>query len=142
MKLNLKQKKSISRLVESCFDNNKIDDPKARLIIKQLKSLPDGQAIQAISFFLKKLRLRLEQNTILIESATRLSSQEIRQIVAQISKEHTVYQIQTNVNPSLITGIRVKIGNTVLEDSFFSRAEQLTNLINGWSNPINRTRLK
>lgn len=131
MKLNQSQQKSIGRLVESCFNNNKVDEQKTKLIIKNLKFMPSGQAIAAISLFIKRLRQRLEKNTILIESPSKLSNSEIRQIVANISKDHTVYQIQTNVDPSLITGIRVKIGNTVLEDSYISRAEQINQTING-----------
>lgn len=131
MKLNASQQRSIGRLVKSCFENNKVNESKTKLVIKQLKNLPDGQAILAISLFIKRLRQRLEKNTILIESPIKLSNAEVRLIVSQISKDHTVYKIQTAIDPSLISGIRVKIGDTVLEDTFFSRTQQLTTTING-----------
>lgn len=131
MRLNAKQQRSIKHLVESCFDHDQIDQNKSKLILNQLKKLPDNQSIAALSFFIKKLRSRLEKNTLIIESPTKLSNSEIRHIVAEIAKNHTVYQIQTQINPSLLTGIRVKIGDTVLEDNFYSRTQQLTNIING-----------
>lgn len=131
MKLSLKQQRSVSRLVESCFDNNRLNESKTKLTVNGLKKLPDGLAINTISLFIKKLRQRLQKNTILISSPIKLSNAEVRNIVNQVSKDHTVYQIQTQVDPSLISGIQVKIGDTVLEDSFSSRAQQLTNSING-----------
>lgn len=131
MKLPTHQQHSISRLVESCFHNNRVNEPQAKLIIEQLKKLPHGQSIAAVSLFIKRLRSRLEKNTILIESSVKLSSAEIRDIVSTVAEKHTVYQIQTQIDPSLITGIRVKIGDTILEDSFLTRTNQLTNTING-----------
>lgn len=131
MKLNTKQQKTIGRLVESCFRQNKVDETKTRLVVKKLKTMPNGQAISALSLFITRLRSRLEKNTILIESPSKLSNVEIRRIVGEISKDHTVYQIQTKIEPSLITGIRVKIGDTILEDTYSSRSEQIIKTING-----------
>lgn len=131
MRLSQKQQNSIKKLVEECFDNNHLNQAKSRLVVSNLKKLPNNQAIAALSLFIKRLRSRLEQNTLVIESPTKLSNSEVRQIVGQISQQHTVYQIQTKIDPSLITGVRVKIGDTIIEDNFFTRTQQLTNTING-----------
>lgn len=142
MRLSIKQQHSITRLVESCFQNNRVIESQTKLIIQNLKNLPHGQSIATISLFIKYLRTRLEKNTILIESPIKLSNAEIRDIVSAVAKDHTVYQIQTQVDPSLITGIRVKIGDTILEDSFLTRTQQLAQTINGWLINYTRTRFK
>ena len=98
-------------------------------IMGELKSLPRSQAIYIISKFLKGVRKRKDQTTLLIESAVSLTEAQLEHIFKSFRKEFVVTEIKNIVNPSLLGGFRVRIGDIVQDYSLEGKILKLREAI-------------
>ena len=124
----MKNKKLLLRLVNHllklAFPNNRLSEKNVLKHIKALKELSKGQAIFALNNYLKGLKQRLSEQTMIIETAVPLSK-------AQIMSIRKGFAYKAIVNPFLLGGIKVKIGDNVFDDTIKSRIEQVKEAISG-----------
>ncbi|MDP3973877.1 MAG: F0F1 ATP synthase subunit delta [Candidatus Daviesbacteria bacterium] len=129
----MKKNKDLKKLVEiccrSCFHEGRINEKKALSILKDLKSLPRSQAIFAVSEFLKGLKKRQDQATLVIESSVPLSKPQYRSIVKKMKKEFLINEAKNIVNPEILGGFKIKIGDTVLDYSLSNKISQVREAI-------------
>lgn len=125
MKNKRKLKKMAARYVEYSYPQGKADAGRITKIMGDLRNLPRSQAIYIISKFLKGVRKRKGATTLVIESAVALEKKQIEKIVQKLKKEFTITDIKTIVDPSLLGGFRVTIGDTVLDYSLKAKLSQL-----------------
>lgn len=125
MKEKKKLKKIAAKTVKLTFQKGKVNALTAEEVIKVLKGLPRAQAIYAISKFLKGLRRRGGETTAVVESAVPLSKRELGNIIKDLSKDYVVTEVRNEVNPDLLGGIKVKIGDTILDYSVAGRIWQI-----------------
>lgn len=107
----------------------KLDPAKVKTFTASFAKLPRAEAIFSLTEYLKLLNHSIQQTTLTIESPTPLSQSEIDRIHQSFSQDHQIFETQVINNPSLLGGIRVKIGDDVYEDSIQSRIEQLKQVI-------------
>lgn len=131
MKVTDKQlKRVINSLIQNSFnENGELKQEKVKKNINEFKNLPDQQAIQVASEYLKRLKMEVDKTTLEIYSALPLSNDEIKQIRDAAKADHKITQIKTVVNRDIIGGIRVKIGDTIFDDSVVTKILQLGDAI-------------
>lgn len=129
MKKNRRLIKLIQRLLKESFISGRQNSRKVVKHIKALKKLSTPEAIFALEQYLKGLKQLISKNTLVIESANKLSSKDIEQIKKRIKKNYQYSLSEVKINPSLLGGIRIKIGDLILEDSYLSRIDQLKGVI-------------
>lgn len=112
------------------IQQGKLSPTKVKNFTASFAKLPHAEAVFALSEYLKILNQAISQTTLTIESPTPLSQADIDRIQQSFSQDHQIFETQVINNPSLLGGIRVKIGDDVYEDSIQSRIEQLKTIIN------------
>ena len=122
---NTPLKKIIEELVRVSFVDNKLYKPKVDQIIKTLGGLSKGTAIAALSMYLMGIKREADKSRLVIESAIPLSLKQIDRVEDIINRTHPVFETEVIINPKLLGGIKLKIGDTVFDDSLMNRIEQL-----------------
>lgn len=120
-----KLKKIAAKSVKATFKSGKVNKITAEEVIKILKTLPRAQAIYAISKFLKGLKRRGGETIATIESAVPLSKKQLSSIIKKLSQEFVITEVQNKVNPELLGGVKVKIGDTILDYSIQGKVSQI-----------------
>lgn len=131
----MKTKKQISNIVQKAinvsFNDGKLMEKKALSIVNLFKSQLRLEAVKLLSEYLKRLKLIINATTMTVESVIPLSQKNKldlkKNFCARFKIQNTVYKL----NPSLLGGLRVKIGDHVFEDSFASRIAQIGEVIRG-----------
>lgn len=125
--------KQLQKLAEQCCryccPDGKIDEKKVIGVIKNLKSLPRSQAIFAISEFLKALKKQKGETTLLVESSVPLQKKQLDTIFRKLKSDFLISEVKNIINPALLGGFRVKIGDTVSDYSLQNRITQLKEAI-------------
>ena len=127
MKISKQLKKQIDLAVRASFKDSKLDEKKALEFTKLFKQLPES--VLALSAYLKGIKRELGKTTLTIESSVELSSSEVKEIADKLKKQYTIYNIQHTTNPSLLGGLRVKIGDMVLDDSVEAKIKEIRSAI-------------
>lgn len=131
MKVNSKVFRLISKVVDVSFNKGKVNSAKVRQAIKTLSGLSVNNSVPALSLYLRLFKSRLSSYTLTIETANKLSSKEISSIVNKVAKTKTIYDTVITINPALRSGVSLKIGDDIIEDSLRTREEQVKEVING-----------
>ena len=93
------------------------------------RSFADRKAF--LQAFHKAAVRECHKDTLTIESTEPLSADDRERLVTSFSANHErTLQIDDRINPELIAGIRVRLGDTVYDGSLASRLESLTSRIN------------
>lgn len=125
MKEKRKLKKWAAKSVNLSFKKGQLNKLTAEEVIRILKTLPRPQAIYAISKFLKGLRRRSGETSATIESTVPLSKKQLGNIIKKLEGEFVMTEVQNKINPDILGGFRVKIGDTVLDYSLEDKVSQI-----------------
>lgn len=114
------------RLFGLCQTGGRLDDAKLRTVFTRLvESKPrDYRAILASLHRLT--RLELERRKVTVESAVELDEATRKRIIAGLSSQYgTDLEAEYQVNPSLLGGMRIRVGNDVYDGSVQGRLDRL-----------------
>lgn len=131
MKKNKELKKLAEQCCKYCCPDGRVDEKKVIGVIKNLKSLPRSQAIFAITEFLKALKKQKGTTTLIVESSIPLSQVQLGSIVKKFKRDLIISEVKNIVNPNILAGFRVKIGDTVSDYSLQNKISQLKGVIAG-----------
>jgi F-type H+-transporting ATPase subunit delta len=109
-------------------EGDRVVDDKLRRVFKKIANVkPRGW--QAILHELKRLtRIEMERRQVLVESATSLDSASQERVKAGLVKKYGAdLSFEFKVNPELLGGMRIRVGNDVLDGSVKTRLERLSN---------------
>lgn len=115
------------RLFGLCQVNGQLDDNKLRdLVSKIIATKP--RDFQAILASIQRLtRLEQARRTVMVESATALTEAERQKVVAGLAKDYgSQLTIEYKTNPELLGGLRIKVGDDVLDGSVQGRIDRLS----------------
>jgi F-type H+-transporting ATPase subunit delta len=128
MKISKVAAATARRLFGLCQTDGRLDDAKLRTVITRLvESKPrDYHAILAA---LQKLtRLELERRKVTVESAVDLDEATRQRVMAGLANQYGPDLVaQYEVNPSLLGGLRIRVGNDVFDGSVQGRLTRLAN---------------
>ncbi len=122
---NTKLETIVKQLIKVSFIDGKLNPKKVKEIVDSLKTLSVGNAIPSLMLYLKGLKRELAKHRLVIETPVVLSSSQIDAIVEVVDRSILVYETEIIVNPTLLAGFRIKIGDEVYEDSVKDRINQL-----------------
>lgn len=121
--------KIIDRAVDASFDEGKINSKVVNRLVKDFKDMHLSDAIYTLSGYLKGLKRLLGQYTLEVESVIPPSRQQLSKIQKKIGKLFTIRQTKVTINPAILGGLRVKIGDTVLDYSVRNKLDQVKEAI-------------
>ena len=119
----------INKLVNQSFSNGKPNEALITQILAAINKQPASEALQLLSFYLKGLKRKISESTLLVESATKLNPRELKDIEKLVSQP--VFAVEQKLNPSLLGGLRIKIGDEFLDFSLKSKINQISERIAG-----------
>jgi len=126
MKISKVAATTARRLFGLCQSGGRLDDAKLRSVFTRLvDSKPrDYQAILAA---LQRLtRLDLERRKVTVESAVELDETTRNRVVAGLVKQYGPdLSMNYQVNPALLGGLRIRVGNDVFDGSVQGRLDRL-----------------
>jgi F-type H+-transporting ATPase subunit delta len=128
MKISKAAATTARRLFGLCQSGARLDDAKLRVVIGRLiESQP--RDFRAVLAALQRLtRLDLERRKVTVESAVELDETTRQRVVAGLAKQYGSELVaQYQINPTLLGGLRIRVGNDVLDGSVQGRLDRLAN---------------
>ena len=116
------------RLFGLCQTAGRLDETKLRTVVARLiESKP--RDYRAVLVALQRLtRLDADRRRVTVESAVALDEASRQRVVDGLAKAHGPnLTISYTVNPELIGGLRIRVGNDVLDGSVQGRLARLAN---------------
>lgn len=111
-----------------CLDGDVLVDDRLRSVFKKVAS-EKPRNWQAILHEIKRLtRIQVEKRQVLVESSGGLSDTEVDRVKSDLAKTYGEgLQYEFLVNPDLIGGMRIRVGNDVWDGSVKARLDRLSN---------------
>jgi F-type H+-transporting ATPase subunit delta len=128
MKISKVAAATARRLFGLCQTSGRLDETKLRTVVARLiESKP--RDYRAVLVALQRLtRLEADRRRVTVESAVALDDASRQRVVDGLAKAHGPnLTISYTVNPELIGGLRIRVGNDVLDGSVQGRLARLAN---------------
>jgi len=128
MKISKVAAATARRLFGLCQTAGRLDESKLRTVIARLiESKP--RDYRAVLMALQRLtRLELEARKVTVESAVEVDESTRQRVVAGLAKQYGPdLVVQYQVTPTLLGGLRIRVGNDVFDGSVQGRLERLAN---------------
>ncbi len=116
------------RLFRLCSRGGKLDEDKLRKVIKAVAERKPRNYVGILVTLQRLLRLELARRHVVVESAQELDAatkQEIEQ--KMVSKHGEGLTFEYKINPALLGGIRIRMGDDVWDGSIKARLDRLAN---------------
>jgi F-type H+-transporting ATPase subunit delta len=131
MKIRKQLQKTVNKLVDLSFKEGRILETQVTRSIKMLKSLPQSEAIQALSEYLKSLKRREREHTLYIETTIALSPAQVKRMKKIVEKKVKITKVLVNINPEILGGFKLRIGDQIWDESIQGKIQQVKEVISG-----------
>lgn len=122
--------KIIDELVASSFNKNgELREDKVQSYTKALGNLPGVFSLFILSEYVSRLKRELNNKTLRIESVIPLDGDETNVIYDSFKQDDTIVSIAQEINPSILGGIRVTLGDVVYDDTLSGKIVQLREFV-------------
>lgn len=122
-------KKLINNLVDLSFKNGVMIERQVIRAIKILRFLPKYQAIETMSEYVKQLKSLERKHTMYIESIIPLNKIQVQRIKKNVEKKVRVTKIVTEINPAILGGFILRVGDEVWDASVLAHLNQVKEVI-------------
>jgi F-type H+-transporting ATPase subunit delta len=120
-------------LFDACVVDGVLNDGKIREVLGKLQQLGGGDIVALLKEFHRLVRLEIERTTAVVESATELPDDTKSAMRESLLKRYAGHLRETRfvVSPSLLGGVKIRVGSDVFDSSVRNRLERLgANLAN------------
>ena len=115
------------RLYGMCQVNGQLDDNKLRDLVSKLIAAQPRDYRAILASIQRLARLEAARREVLVESAMTLTDAESQKIVAGLAKDYgNNLTIQYKTNPELLGGLRIQVGDDLLDGSVKGRLDRLS----------------
>jgi F-type H+-transporting ATPase subunit delta len=126
----MKQSKEIRRLsremLRASFTDGQLDHGKIGSLVQSLIARKPRYYIDILESYKRLLRLELEKHHAIVESAAELSSPTSSKIVSRLKQKYGAdLTMEFHVDPSLLGGLRVRVGSDVWDGTVRNRLNLL-----------------
>lgn len=128
MKVPREAASTARRAFRMCMDGERLDDGKLRQVVQVIgeKKPRNYQAI--LHTLLRLTRIEAARRAVTVESATALDSNTTVELTKGLQEKYGQdLNFEFKVNPDLIGGVRIRVGNDVWDGSVKDRLERLSN---------------
>jgi len=128
MKISKAAAASARRLFGFCHTGERLDEAKLRSVAARLVEAKPRDFPAILSALQRLTRLALERRQVTVESAVELDEASRQRVLAGLTKQYgTDLVAQYQVNPTLLGGLRIRVGNDVFDGSVKGRLERFAN---------------
>lgn len=131
MKIKKQLQKTINKLTDLSFKDDKMDKSQVAKSAKILKSLPQSEAIQGLSAYLKQLKRKERVHTVYIETAAQLSSAQIKAVAKIAERRIKITKVLVSINKEILGGFKMKVGDEIWDGSVLASLNQVKEVIHG-----------
>lgn len=130
MKISKTAATTARRLFRACQTDGHMDEAKLRTAISVLVEKKPRDFLGVLGALQRLIRLEQERSKVLVESATPLADAARAEVDARLRARHgAAISIVHRVTPELIGGLRVRVGNNVLDGSVKGRLDNFAQSI-------------
>jgi len=128
MKVSKTAAATARRLFGLCQTGGKLDDAKLRAAVARLVESRPRDYRGILGALQKLTRLESERRKVTIESAVELDETTRRRVLDGLARQYGAdLVVDYQITPSLIGGLRIRVGNDVFDGSVQGRLERLAN---------------
>jgi F-type H+-transporting ATPase subunit delta len=114
------------QMLQSCLIDGRLDEGKAKKWVQKIASAKPRGYLSILDSFLRMLRLELDKQHAVVESAEELGSAVRESVTADLrSKYGQDLEAEFHVDADLVGGMRVKVGSHVWDGSVRGRLARL-----------------
>jgi F-type H+-transporting ATPase subunit delta len=126
MKLNKEIRQLSREMLRASFTDAQLDNGKIAALVQSLVTKKPRHCIDVLQHYKRLLRLEIEKRHARIESAVKLDSQTSKQIVDRLKQKYgNDLTADFAVDPTLLGGLRVRVGSDVWDGTLRDRLERL-----------------
>ncbi len=126
MKISKQARREAKQLFRSCLVNGVLDEAKARQAVQKVIELKPRGFAGILGHFQRLVKLDIDRRTAKVESATPLAPDLQQSVQANLTRVYGAgLNISFSQNPSLIGGLRIKVGSDVYDGSVQARLAAL-----------------
>ena len=118
------------RLFGLCQTGERMDAAKLRLVVGRLVEAKPRDYAAMLAALQRLVRLESERRKVTVESAVELDDASRQRVLAGLTKKYGPDLVtQYQVNPTLLGGLRIRVGNDVIDGSIKGRLERFTHTL-------------
>ena len=126
MKIGKQARRDAKQLFLTCRSNGLIDDAKVRQAVSAVISQKPRGYVAILNHFQRLLKLDIDKRSVRVESAVAANDSLKQSIAANLAKRYGPgLNVTFGIDPSLIGGIRIKVGSDVYDGSVKARLAAL-----------------
>jgi F-type H+-transporting ATPase subunit delta len=126
MKLNKEIRQLSRKMLQASFTDGQLDPGRISSLVDSLIARKPRNYIDALKNYRRLLRLELEKRHATVETSSEVDPAIRSEIVANLkSKYGNDLSTEFHVDPQLLGGMRVRVGNDVWDGSVRNRLERL-----------------
>jgi F-type H+-transporting ATPase subunit delta len=126
MKISKQARRDAKQLFRSCRVNGVMDEPKVRQTVQAVIARKPRGYNGILSHFHRLVKLEIDRRAATVESAAALTPAQQTAIQQNLSNRYGAgLNIVFGQNPSLIGGLRIKVGSDVYDGSIQARLNAL-----------------
>jgi F-type H+-transporting ATPase subunit delta len=125
MKLSREARRQSKELFDLSIVDGRLDENRLRTIATEIVEKKPRHYVQMLKFITRLTRLEVARHHAIVESATQLSDEKRTEISSNLATKFGKITTEFRHSPSLIGGLRVKLGSNVWDGSIQSRLETL-----------------
>ena len=126
MKINKEIRRLSREMLRASFTDGQLDRGKIASLVQSLIAKRPRHFMDVLQYFKRLLRLEIEKRHARIESATQLSPQAAFDIGARLKRKYgNDLTTEFVVDPTLLGGVRVRVGSDVWDGTLRNRLERL-----------------
>lgn len=126
MRVTKQARRDAKQLFSGCQVNGLLDEGRVREAVKQVLHRKPRGYMGILHFFLRLVKLDLARRTAQVESALPLPAELAAAVEANLGRIYGAgFSASFAVNPSLIGGMRVRVGSDVFDGTIQGRLEKL-----------------
>jgi F-type H+-transporting ATPase subunit delta len=125
MKKSKKLLNLVRKMVADSYKDGRLLDSKVKSYTAQIKKFNLPQAIFILKEYIKELKRVQSEKTLIIETATPLSSLQVNKIKSEFGKDNQIVETNVIINPTLLGGLRVRLGDIIYDDTITAKITQI-----------------
>lgn len=130
--INKRLKILVEKLVIASFNSqNEVNEKAVTENTQLLKKLSFADAVFALILYQKGLKREIAKTTLEIFSPTTVSSGQKNNITKTAKKTFQINRVKITIDPSLLGGLCIKIGDVVFNDSIKNKIGYIKGVIYG-----------
>lgn len=126
MRITKQARRDAKALFRSCLTDGLLDDGKVRNVMQKVLAAKPRGYMAMLQHFQRLVKLDIDRRTARVESATPLPPERQAELTNALTQRYGPgLQISFGHNPSLLGGLRIKVGSDVVDGTVQGRLNAL-----------------